>query len=193
MAAVLLFFQLWVALPFALFAIVLCAAAFAVNALHGQKKAALLILAPPLLAVAVVLPLQSTNALNWVEFALAKDTFQARVDALPSLRGEPRLMAFVTDDRSWQAAGPRLFEARTYVNGDYVYETLVYDESGEVAQPPEQRSAAWTMRAQGRAYFHSMLQPVSQSHSVEVTAMGGNWFWVEQIFHYPRANGFASN
>jgi hypothetical protein len=184
LVAALLFFQQLAGLPFALFAIVLCAVAFAINALHGQTKAALLILAAPLLAVMVVLPLQTSGALNWVEFNLVKGIFQARVDALPVSR-EPRLIAFRMDDRGWQAIGPRLFEARTYVNGDYVLERLVYDESGEIARPPEQRSAAWKMRAQGRPHFHSMLQPVSQSHSVEVTAMGGNWFWVEQILQYP--------
>lgn len=183
----LLFFQQLIGLPVALFAIVLSAASFAINAFHRQARSVLLILAAPLLVLAVVLPLQSTNALNWVEFALAKAAFQAKIDALPPTRGEPRLTAFVMDDRDWQAVGPRLFDAKTYVNGDYVFETLVYDESAEIARPPQQRSDAWITRARGRAYFNSLLQPVSQSHSVEVTPMGGNWFWVEQIFHYPRA------
>ena len=183
----LLFFQQLIGIPIALFAIVLCAVSVAINAFHRQIRSSLLILAAPLIALIVVLPLQSTNALNWVEFTLAKAAFQAKVDALPAARGAPRLTAFVMDDRGWQAVGPGLFKAKTYVNGDYVFETLVYDESAEIARPPERRSDAWITRAKGRAYFYSLLQPVSQSHSIEVTPMGGNWFWVEQIFHYPRA------
>lgn len=188
----LLFFQQLIGLPFALFAIVLCAVAFAINAFHRQVKSSLLILAAPLLALVVVLPLQNSGALNWVEFNLVKGVFQAKVDAMPSTNGEPRLIAFYLDDRSWQAIGPGLFETKTYINGDYVIETLVYDESGEIARPSTQRSSAWVMRAEGRAYFHTILQPSSASHSVTVTPMGGHWFWVEQIFQYSRAPGTQS-
>jgi len=177
----LLFFQQLTGLPVALFALVLGAAAFAINALHGKAKSALLILAAPCLTLAILLPLQGSGALNRVEFHLVKAIFQAKVDAMPGRNGEPRLIGFHMDDRGWQATGPRLFE--TYVNGDYVIETLVYDESGEILRPPAERSPAWIVRAQGRTHFHSILQPLSPSHIVTVTQMGGSWFWVEQIFH----------
>lgn len=179
----LLFFQQLAGLPVALFAIVLCAVSFAINAFHRQITSSLLILAAPLLTLVIVLPLQSSNALNWVEFNLVKGVFQARVNAMPVVNEEPRLVAFYMDDRSWQAIGPGLFRASTYVSGDYVFEILVYDESGEIALAPARRSAAWTMRAEGHAYFHTILQPVSPSHSITVTPMGGHWYWVEQIFH----------
>ena len=86
----------------------------------------------------------------------------------------------------WQAIGPKLFEPKTYVNGDYVIETLVFDESDEIARPPEQRSNEWRVRAAGRSHFHSIMQPVTPYHRVEITDMGQHWFWVEQVFAYLR-------
>jgi hypothetical protein len=177
----LLFFRQMIGLPVALFAIVLCAVAFAINALHRQPGAAFLILAAPVLTAVVVLPLQCNGALNWVEFQLVRARYQARVDQMPSRDGRPRLIAFHMDDRGWQMVGPRLLKPDTYVSGDYVIETLVYDESGEILRPPEARSRAWRLRAQGRPHFNSILKPVGASHRVQVTAMGGAWFWVEQI------------
>jgi hypothetical protein len=178
----LLFFRLLIALPVTLFAIVLCAVTFAINALHRQPKAAFLILAAPVLAAVVVLPLQQGGALNWVEFHLVKARYQARVDQMPARGGQPRLIGFRMDDPNWRLVGSRLFEPASYVSGDYVTETLVYDESGEIARPPEARSRAWRMRAQGRPHFNSILKPLGPSHRVHVAAMGGAWFWVEQIF-----------
>ncbi|MBN9554500.1 MAG: hypothetical protein J0H61_07490, partial [Alphaproteobacteria bacterium] len=70
----------------------------------------------------------------------------------------------------------------SYVSGDYVTETLVYDESGEIMRPPEARSPAWRVRAQGRPHFNSIQKPIGPGHRVHVAAMGGAWFWVEQIF-----------
>jgi hypothetical protein len=60
------------------------------------------------------------------------------------------------------------------------------DESDEMAKPPRDWSAAWRARAIGRPHFHSILQPVTPSHQLHVTAMGDHWFWVEQIFVYAR-------
>jgi len=177
----LLFFRQMIALPLALFAIMLCAVAFAINALHRQPKAAFLILAAPVLIVLVVLPLQQSSALNWVEFRLMKAHYQARVDQMASRNGQPRLIAFHMEDRGWQAVGSSPFAPGTYVSGDYVIETLVYDESGEIIRPPTARSQAWRLRAQGRPHFNSIQKPLTAGHRVQVTAMGGAWYWVEQI------------
>jgi len=177
----LLFFRQMIALPLALFAIVLCAVAFAINALHRQPKAAFLILAAPLATALVVLPLQQSAALNWVEFSLVKAHYQARVNQVPARNGQPRLIAFHMEDRGWQAVGSSPFAPATYVSGDYVIETLVYDESGEIIRPPAARSQAWRLRAQGRPHFNSIQKPLTAGHRVQVTAMGGAWYWVEQI------------
>lgn len=178
----LLFFRQLIGLPVGLFAIVLCAVAFAINAFNRQPKAAFLILVAPVLTLFIVLPLQRSAALDWVEFHLVKGKYQARVDQMAPRDGRRRLIAFHMDDRGWQAAEASLFEPSAYVSGDYVIETLVYDESGEIMRPPEARSQAWRLRAQGRPHFNSILKPVGPSHRVQVTAMGGAWFWVEQIF-----------
>ncbi|MES2293659.1 MAG: hypothetical protein V4527_10225 [Pseudomonadota bacterium] len=184
----LLFFQQLIGIPALFFAITLCAVAFAINAVQGHPKPAFLLLAAPLAVLVLVLPLQRSGALNWVEFNLARIKFQSRVQALPLVHGEPRLIAFHMDDRGWQVVGASIFQFRIYNNADYIIETLVYDESSEIAEPPQNRSPAWRARAIGRPHFHSILQPVTPSHRVHVTAMGGHWFWVEQIFVYPRDN-----
>lgn len=166
---VLLFFQSPVAIPAGLFAIAVCATAFAVHALHRRVKASLLILAAPVLTFAIVLPLGRSGALNWVEFHSARRIYEARILSAPRIDHEPRLVAFHMDDRGWLATGPTIFE------------TLVYDESDEMGKPEAQRSPAWYSRASGRLHFHSILQPQSDTHSVTVTPMGHHWFWVEQV------------
>jgi len=166
---VMIFYQKPVALAVGLFGLMLCAFAFALNAVRKDMKAALLILAAPLVILAIVLPLNRSHALDWVEFHSAKPLYEARFKWLPPPGHEPRLVAFHMDDRGWLPTGPTIFE------------TLVYDQTDEVGKPAAQWSAAWRMRASGRLHFHSILQPISRSHSVTVTAMGDHWFWVEQV------------
>ncbi|HEY4274414.1 MAG TPA: hypothetical protein VGM68_02940 [Rhizomicrobium sp.] len=178
----LLFLRQTIGLPLLLFAIVLSAVAFAINALHRQPKAALLILAAPVLTALIALPLQRSSAYNWVEFNLMKARYQAQVDRRMPQAGQPRLTAFRMDERSWQLVGSSWFKPANYVDGDYLLETLVYDESGEIAYPPQARSQSWLSRAQGRPHFNSILKPLTAGHRVQVTAMGGAWYWVEQVF-----------
>jgi hypothetical protein len=185
-AGALLFFQQLIGIPVAFFAIILCAVAFAINAVQGHARTAFLLLAAPLMVLVLVLPLQRSGALNWVEFNLARSKYQSRALSLPPVNGEPRLIAFHMDDRGWQVVGSSIFQVKIYNNADYIIETLAFDESDEMAKPPRDWSAIWRARAIGRPHFHSILQPVTPSHQLHVTAMGDHWFWVEQIFVYAR-------
>ena len=166
---VLIFYQMPVALLVGLFALLLAAASLAMNAMERRLVPCLLILVAPVLVLLILLPMNRNQALNWVEFYTARHTLEARFKTLPPPGHEPRLVAFHMDDRGWLSTGPTIFE------------TLVYDETDEIGRPIDQWSGAWRMRASGRLHFHSILQPVSSSHSVTVTPMGDHWFWVEQV------------
>jgi fumarate reductase subunit C len=168
-AGVLMFYQLRAAIFVGLFALLLTVVSLAVHAAERRAASCLLILAAPLLVLAAVLPLNRSQALNWVEFYSARPTLEARFKQLPPLGHEPRLVAFHMDDRGWLPTGPTIFE------------TLVYDQTDEIGKPIERWSDAWRLRASGRLHFHSILQPVSPTHAITVTPMGGHWFWVEQM------------
>lgn len=186
--SVALFFRQEFGLAMAIFAMVLCVAALGINIWYRDVGRSLMILAAPVLAAAIILPLQTGRPLNWVQFKLSQSVYQARLASMPSSDGRPRLVAFGTKDRSWQRIGSNPFLPSAYISGDYLYETLVYDEGGEIMRPVAQRSPAWRARAQGQPFLNLLQTPETATHRIDVTAMGGNWYWVEQLVqHAPQA------
>ena len=166
---ILIFYQTRLALLVGLFALMVTAASLAANAIERRATTCLLLLAAPLLVLLVTLPLNQSAALDWVEFHTARPALEERVRRLPTPAHQLRLIGFHMDDRGWLPTGPTIFE------------TLVYDESDEMGKPIGQWSQMWRVRASGLPHFHSILQPVSPTHSVAVRRMGDHWYWVEQV------------
>jgi hypothetical protein len=137
--------------------------------LGGTRQMALRVAAIPVIALGIAVPLTWTRALDWVEFFAAESYCQEIVDSEPAIPDQPKLIAFHMDDREWFANSPVKFE------------TLVYDQSDEIAKPSADWSQSWRVRAAGRVHFHSILEPTSRTHVIRLYAMADHWYWVEQV------------
>jgi hypothetical protein len=127
--------------------------------------------AAPFLAIAVFALLGAMGlSPERIRFAVNKHTYEAEIARLPQT-GEPRFHKF-----DWGATGgaaaPNLFF------------TLVFDESDEIALPPEQRSPAWRGRVGGRICGRvptCRLYESDEGTTVTVVKMSGHFFLVTEL------------
>lgn len=96
------------------------------------------ILCAPLAAIAVDSSLSANNVSpEWIRLQMFKDAYFSELD----LVRVPNVPGF----RSWYWGG-----AASHTGPERIYQQLVYDESDEIAQPANLRSAAWKMRTHWR-------------------------------------------
>jgi hypothetical protein len=111
-----------------------------------------------------------------VQFELSKSNYLAQVDALPAAASAPRLKLW-----DWGSTG-----GVAVVRVQYF---LVYDDSDQIALPPESRSSDWKIAAtKGRA-FTAIIDPppMPVDHSctggcTSVTKLDGHFYLALQQF-----------
>jgi hypothetical protein len=99
------------------------------------KRAASLLLAPFIIASPFLLPIlpYENFAFDWLRFVFTKERYAQVIDHMPPAERASRIVFF-----DWGEAG---FVGTS--NNEY---WLVYDESGEIALPPQKRSRDWQER-----------------------------------------------
>lgn len=108
---------------------------------------------------------------GWIRFELGKRHYLAEIERLPQ-NGEPRFKLF-----NWGETG-----GAGVVN---VFFNLIFDESDEIALPPERRSDQWSRRM--RSYcpgtqMCSILRPDPPRHIVDIQKVDGHFYLVTEYY-----------
>lgn len=135
------------------------------------RRAASAIVAPMVAYGLIQLVLHLGFTPGWIRFELGKHHYLAEIERLPQ-NGEPRFKLF-----NWGGTG-----GAGVVN---VFFNLIFDESDEIALPPEKRSAQWLSRM--RSYcpgtqMCSILRPNPPSHIVDVQKVGQHFYLVTEYY-----------
>ncbi|MGN6285598.1 MAG: hypothetical protein ACTHM2_10660 [Afipia sp.] len=139
---------------------------------HRRWRRAVSAIVAPMIAYGLIqLVLYLGFTPGWIRFELGKQHYLAEVEKLP--RGsEPRFKVF-----NWGQTG-----GAAVVN---IFFTLVFDESDEIAFPPEKRSSAWSHRmtefCPGTAMC-SILKPDSPTHHVAIEKVSGHFYLVTELY-----------
>lgn len=133
------------------------------------------VITAPLLAFAILSGLGAVGVdADRIRFAFGKSSYLAQIAQLPET-GEPRFKLFhwAENDADNDALGSLV-----------TVDTLIYDESDEIAVPPDQRSAAWHLRMRRLcpSRMCSILAPINSGHLVEVRKIDGHFYLVTEAF-----------
>jgi len=107
-----------------------------------------------------------------IRFFATKHYYTKQVAALPAQNGQPKLVAF-----PWGETG-----GAAVVN---IFETLVYDESGEVRLQSYHRSSAWNQRVKGMCPG-TLLCSISGMHDtnyiMQATDFGDHFYLIREFY-----------
>lgn len=139
-----LFFVMLLFLALVVLIMVVIAVVGVVALLRGRfKRAAALLLAPFIIAAPFLFPILRYEdfAFDLIRFNFTKATYAEIVDKLSPAERASRILFF-----DWGEEG--------FVSSTGSYYWLVYDESGEITLPVEERSQSWKQRAnKEKGYF----------------------------------------
>jgi len=116
------------------------------------------------LAVFVGVSMSRGRHADVARFARERPHYEALIAQIPAVAGEPRLLQW-----PWTERGAAI--------GAQVFQTLVYDESDELAGEPPHLTAAWHARSRGSlAQTALALDQPRDDDSVAVRPMGGHFY-----------------
>jgi len=138
--------------------------AFAIHLVARRWRRIISIFVGPPIAFIFVLALSRAGYdLTWLRFEARKEEYMRELAQYPSY--EPRMKQWHWGDR-----GFAITASSTY--------TIVFDESDEIALPPEHRSNGWRLRAD-RADVTSLLQA---EYLRSIRKLSGHFYLVQQWF-----------
>lgn len=165
-----LVYNLSALLPSLLFAHLTAAAMLAeiaVCCLRRRWRGLSSVLAAPVLAFALVVPLDRMGLdLHWAHLQLQKPAYLGEIARCDC--GSPG-RRFKTFDWSTGAAVPDVFY------------TLVYDESDEIARPAATRTVAWSRQAGPLADLEPMSD-LASGHAVDLRMLEGHFYLVTETY-----------
>ena len=148
--------------------------ALIVNLMKRRWRLVLSVVLAPALAAAALLALMWLGVTPFrVLFEIKRFSFEREIAQTPEAAGAPRLRSFEWGDTGGAGVAN-------------IFETIIYDESDEIALPALQRSEAWLARAKATGPSTGLTAVLKMRHteesSVSVEKIRGHYYLVTEVY-----------